>query len=498
MNNGFSIYEQITATNQDISIVYSPTTPVLKYEYFIIKDGVRSGAVNIIGNNPATILFTETGNYQIEVNIYDYYNNVSVIKSGIYNIDKEAPIINIKDSNIEIDLGSNYNFLNNVTATDKQDGDISSLISVDKDEDIFTTSGNKTVTYNVSDKAGNAAIEVININVVDNRISDFAYIFVGLLCIVAFILISIYYRMTTLVKRIGRYGLEPIDDNSPSLIDQLVKSYVDFLEQINKYLDKSVFITKYSKRYNKYLNIVNNQYKNGMYYVSNKLVISILFLLVALVSEAIRVSTVGFEVVVLSLVVGFFFPDLIYMYKYRKHRGNLENDFLQAIIIMNNAFKSGRSISQAVDIVAKELDGAMALEFKKMGLELAFGLSVEVVFKRFSERVNLDEAKYLTASISILNKTGGNIIKVFSSIEKTLFNKKKLKLEMISLTGASRIIVYALIAVPILFIVFISFINPTYFIPLITTEVGYILTSIIVVIYIIYIFFVFKIMKVRM
>ncbi len=498
MNNGFSIYEQITATNQDISIVYSPTTPVLKYEYFIIKDGVRSGAVNIIGNNSATILFTETGNYQIEVNMYDYYNNVGVIKSGIYNIDKEAPIINIKDSNIEIELGSNYNFLNNVTANDKQDGDVSSLISVDKDEDIFNTSGNKTVTYTVSDKAGNSTTEIININIVDNRISEFAYIFVGLLCIIAFVLISIYYRMTTLVKRIGRYGLDPIDDNSPSLIDQLVKSYVDFLEQINKYLDKSVFITKYSKRYNKYLNIVNNQYKNGMYYVSNKLVISILFLLVALVSEAIRVSTVGFEVVVLSLVVGFFFPDLIYMYKYRKHRGNLENDFLQAIIIMNNAFKSGRSISQAVDIVAKELDGAMALEFKKMGLELAFGLSVEVVFKRFSERVNLDEAKYLTASISILNKTGGNIIKVFSSIEKTLFNKKKLKLEMISLTGASRIIVYALIAVPILFIVFISFINPTYFIPLITTEVGYILTSIIVVIYIIYIFFVFKIMKVRM
>ena len=69
---------------------------------------------------------------------------------------------------------------------------------------------------------------------------------------------------------------------------------------------------------------------------------------------------------------------------------------------------------------------------------------------------------------------------------------------MMSLTGASRIIVYALIAVPILFVVFISFINPTYFIPLITTELGYIITSIIVIVYIIYIFFVFKIMKVRM
>ena len=498
MNNGFSIYEQVNPINQDINIVYSPITPVLKYDYYIIKDGVKSGATNISGNTPSNILLTETGNYEIEVNAYDYYNNVTVIKSGIYNIDKEAPVINVKDNNIELELNSAYNFLSSVEVTDNQDSNVSSNILISKDDDFFTTSGIKKVTYTVSDNAGNTTTETLNVNVVDNRISDIAYLFVGMLCIISFVLVTIYYRMTTLVKRVGKYGLEPLDDNTPSLFDQVVKKYTEILAELNKYLEKSVFITKYSKRYNKYLNIVNHNYLNGMYYVSNKVIISIAFLLVALVSEAIRVSTVGFEVVVLSLLVGFFFPDLIYIYKYRKHRGNLENDFLQAIIIMNNAFKSGRSISQAVDIVARELDGPMALEFEKMGLELAFGLSVEVVFRRFSERVNLEEAKYLTASISILNKTGGNIIKVFSSIEKTLFNKKKLKLEMNSLTGASRIIVYALIAVPILFIVFISFINPTYFIPLITTELGYILTTIIIVIYIIYIFFVFKIMKVRM
>jgi tight adherence protein B len=235
-----------------------------------------------------------------------------------------------------------------------------------------------------------------------------------------------------------------------------------------------------------------------MNFIANKIVVSILFLLIALISEAIKASNINYEMLIIPLIFGFFVPDFLTFYKYHRYRSNLENDFLQAIIIMNNAFKSGRSITQAVDIVANELDGPIGLEFKKMGLELSFGLGVDVVFKRFSERVNLEEAKYLTASITILNKTGGNIIKVFSSIEKTLFNKKKLKLEMQSLTGASKIIVVALIAVPILFIVFISFINPTYFMPLITTQLGYVLTSIIIIMYIVYIFVVLKIMKVRM
>ncbi len=46
-----------------------------------------------------------------------------------------------------------------------------------------------------------------------------------------------------------------------------------------------------------------------------------------------------------------------------------------------------------------------------MHLELSFGLSVDVVFGRFAKRVELEEVSYLTASLSILNKTGGNIIK---------------------------------------------------------------------------------------
>lgn len=498
MNSGLSLFEQLNPTNQDISIVYSPTTPVLNYEYCIIKDGVRGQSISVTGNIPANILLTETGNYQIEIKTTDYYNQNFIIKSGTYIIDKEVPVIKLNENYVELEIGDSYNFASNLTATDNYDGDVSSSVNMIGIDDVTSTSGYKTVTYTVSDIAGNTASETLSLNVIDTRISIFSYLIVGILLVIFIGLSITYYRMLKLVKRIGKYGLDSISNNNPSLADQFVQNYVSFLDSINKYLNKSVVITKHSNKYNKYLGIVNKHYKTGMHYISNKIVVAVLFLLIALISETIRTSTINFEIITLPLLAGFFFPNFMYFYKYRKYRSNLENDFLQAVIIMNNAFKSGRSISQAVDIVAKELDGTMALEFKKMALELSFGLGVEVVFKRFSERVNLEEAKYLTASISILNKTGGNIIKVFSSIEKTLFSKKKLKLEMMSLTGASRIIVYILIAVPIFFILFISFVNPTYFVPLITTKLGYIISSIIIVVYIVYIFFVFKIMKVRM
>ena len=201
---------------------------------------------------------------------------------------------------------------------------------------------------------------------------------------------------------------------------------------------------------------------------------------------------------ILSFIVGFFVLDLIYLYKYNAYRSHIENDLLQAIVIMNNAFKSGRSITQAIDLVAKELKGPIADEFKKISLELSFGIELEVAFKRFSERINIEEATYLTSSLSILNKTGGNIIKVFTSIEKTLVNRKKLRFELRSLTGSSKLIMYVLMLVPVSFVVLVNLVNGEYFEPLYTSIIGYIIIGIILVLYIAYIYVVRKVMKIRM
>ena len=165
---------------------------------------------------------------------------------------------------------------------------------------------------------------------------------------------------------------------------------------------------------------------------------------------------------------------------------------------MNNCFKSGRSIVQAVELVSTELSGPISEEFKKVALEISFGLDIEIAFKRFANRVELEEAAYLTAALSITNKTGGNIIRVFDSIEKNLFNRKKLKLELKSLTGSSKIIMYVLICVPLLFVVIISIINSTYFLPLFSTPIGIILILMMIIIYITYIIVVRKIINVRM
>ena len=102
-----------------------------------------------------------------------------------------------------------------------------------------------------------------------------------------------------------------------------------------------------------------------------------------------------------------------------------------------------------------------------------------------------------SSSLTILNKTGGNIVAVFSSIERTLFDKKKLEEDLKNSTGASNLIVKVLMAVPFIFVLIIYILSPTYFNPLFESTLGYFLIFIIVIMFSICIYLLNKIMKVR-
>lgn len=502
MSDNYQVFNinETDLTNNDIIVTITPMENIVKYSYTIIKNNEILETTNILTNENASVLLDTTGNYQIEVVFYDNRLKETVVTSGIYKIDKEKPIINLDKNMLEIKVGDTIDVYENIKAYDEVDGDLTSVISSNYDTLDMKQTGIKKLEYYVQDKAGNVATSTLNINVLPNykgQIFFFNVLVMSFILLLSLMFIR-YKKSIKLEKRIAKYTIDPLNDKSLSIFDKFFNNYHKLILKLSTPFEKSVFITKYSKHYEKYIGIVNKNFTKEMEFVVSKFFVGIIFLLIAIFSKTVQSKVLSLYEIIIPLTVGFFIPDIIYFSKYKVYRAKLENDMLQAIIIMNNAFKSGRSITQAIDLVSTELEGPIAEEFKKMSLELSFGLGIEDVFKRFSKRIELEQVNYLTASLTVLNKTGGNIIKVFSSIEKTLFNQKKLKIELASLTGASKIIVYILFVVPILFVAFISVVDPTYFVPLLTTPLGLILSFIIIIVYIIYIIVVRKVMKVRM
>ena len=496
---GFSTNYCQTPTNKNVQVTYVPKEDTAYYIYHVYKDSSLIRTVKIDSNRSTKIFLDATGVYIVKVD-RTLENGTNVQETSCkYIVDKGKPVLTVGEESLTLIQGGNIDIMGSVKATDSIDGDLTQYILTNADELNFETLGKKHLTYTVSDQAGNTTSKSVYINVVEDPFGLLVFQSIMIVCLMFAAAYILRYRRTlSLEKRIEKFSITPLIDHRPSIFDNIDRFLNRLSDSIKPTLNKSVFLTKYSAKYEKYIGTIDYQVKSAMDFIAIKMLVAIILTFVAFFSQAIQLKLLSIYELWLPLVIGFFLPDLLFISRYRLHRKQLENDLLQAIVIMNNAFKSGRSITQAISLVTTELKGPVAIEFKKMYMELNLGLGVEEVFKRFAKRVDLEEVAYLTASLSIINKTGGNIIRVFDSIEKTLVNKKKLRLELNSLTGGSKIIVNVLFFVPFFFILFVTIINPSYFIPLLTNPFGILLLVFMVLYYIIYVVCVKLIMKVRM
>lgn len=304
-------------------------------------------------------------------------------------------------------------------------------------------------------------------------------------------------RVARLERRFSRFSVNIIKDEELSFFDKLLRFYNDNRKKLSARLYKLKIFNDYSKKYEKYCDNTRIIREDPMDYISTKVLAGFVMMLLIIISDIFQYKSITFMQLLTTFLIGFFIPDLFLLSKSRMRKIQIEKDMLKAIIIMNNSFKSGLSIMQAIYMVSTELEGPISEEFKKMYLDLSFGLNMEVVFERFTKRVDTKEARYITTSLNVLNKTGGNIVQVFASVERNSFTRKKLQEELGALAASAKAIYKILVVIPILLFLGIFVLNTSYFIPLFKDPIGIMLLLIILLIYVVYIIVINKVMKVK-
>lgn len=320
-----------------------------------------------------------------------------------------------------------------------------------------------------------------------NLIIEVILIIIGICLFFYIITVSIAYEKE---QRLTRFSINGINTKQPSFTDKLLNFYYKIINYLSKIFKKSKILTNYSKKYEIYVDKTSFVKSEAINFISIKFFVSFLCVFITIISDVIRVQSLAF-------VLGFFIYDVFLIFEKKNKYRKLENDLLKAVIIMSNAFKSGRSIVQAIELVILESDGRIKEEFKKIKVDLNYGLDYDVVFNRFAKRLNIEEAYYMSTSLIILNKTGGNISKIFTTIEKSFFDRKKLKDELSSAIAVSELVFKILVFIPIFIFLVIFIIDRTYFVPLFTTLIGKIILVLCIIIYISYIIVVKKITKLK-
>ena len=323
-------------------------------------------------------------------------------------------------------------------------------------------------------------------------------IVIGVIILLLVIVIYEFLKIRKTIKianRIDKFTLKVPGKNEPTIGDDLNRNVNSLIGKISNILSKSTYFTKKANKYDRYSAIKKNpNYKYDVY--SIKILISILVFMVYTITSVLN-KNFEFPIGLILLVLGYFATDIYLEILNQIRIKNIEGDLLKAIIIMNNAFKSGLNISNALDVVITDLDGPVRDEFMLIKKDLSSGIDTSEAFNRFYKRVKLDDAQYISSSLSILNVTGGNITFIFSNIEEALTNKKKLKDELKAMTASSMLVYRVLTFMPFILIFIILILNKDYFNPLFNNILGIFAIILALILYTIYILVIRKILKVE-
>ncbi|OCA86561.1 hypothetical protein A8L44_09195 [Bacillus sp. FJAT-27986] len=131
-------------------------------------DGDLTSKIKVEG----TVNVEKAGSYPLTYSVTDQSGNEATVKRTVTVIDSTDPILSgVKD--LEINFGDEFDPLKGITASDNNDGDITSKIKVEGAVNV-NKAGSYKLTYSVSDESGNNATAERTVTVIDNVKPEFS------------------------------------------------------------------------------------------------------------------------------------------------------------------------------------------------------------------------------------------------------------------------------------------------------------------------------------
>jgi tight adherence protein B len=134
----------------------------------------------------------------------------------------------------------------------------------------------------------------------------------------------------------------------------------------------------------------------------------------------------------------------------------------EALELISNALKTGYSIVQTLDLVAKENFSPLSEEFAKLIQALKFGESFEVAFNDLADRLEIPEMRTVVDTILITRETGGNMTHVIEGLLEIMRENQRLQGEVKALTAQGRISTLVIGSMPIFLFALLMMLSPEY------------------------------------
>jgi len=148
------------------------------------------------------------------------------------------------------------------------------------------------------------------------------------------------------------------------------------------------------------------------------------------------------------------------------------NQLGDTITLLANSLRSGYSLLQSMETVAKELAPPVSEEFGRVVREIGLGLSNQEALDNLLRRVNSDDLDLMITAITVHHEVGGNLAEILETIGHTIRERVRIKGEIRTITAGQRASGYIIAVLPLGLGAFLFTMNREYMSVLFTDQCG--------------------------
>jgi tight adherence protein B len=194
--------------------------------------------------------------------------------------------------------------------------------------------------------------------------------------------------------------------------------------------------------------------------------------------------------------LGYFLPRLFVMYLRFKRLGTIDDQLVDALLLMSNALKAGLSLQQAMELVVREMKPPISDEFGRVVKEIHLGMLTDDALRHLRERVPLEDMRLAVDSILTLRETGGNLSETFEVISKTIVERKKVQGKIKTLTAQGMAQGVLICMMPPGLILLFSLMDENYMKPMFNTPIGWAMLAVVFLLDAVGLYMMFKLVQV--
>ncbi len=157
-----------------------------------------------------------------------------------------------------------------------------------------------------------------------------------------------------------------------------------------------------------------------------------------------------------------YFPRWYVRNRERKRVIAFNNQLADTIGIMANSLRSGYSLLQAMELVARETPPPMGEEFGRVVREVGLGLAPEKALENLVRRINSDDLDLMVTAIKVQHEVGGNLSRILDTIGNTIRERVRIKGEIKVLTAQQSMAGYIIAGLPLALTGVLLLLNPSY------------------------------------